>query len=255
MQLAADPSSDVDSELAVVLQLAELFDQLHDTVFFAKDAAGRFIRVNRAFLTMRGLSEQSEAVGRTDLDLHPRYLAEQYMEEDRQIMTTGEPLPNQTWLVPDSRGELKWYLSCKTPLKNSAGDVVGIAGKMRDVQKFYTQSQPYGVMDGVLQYVLAHYPERIEIPQLAQQVHLSVSQFGRRFQDLYSITPQQYILRVRINAATQALTATDLSIGEIAQNCGFFDQSHFTKQFKRETGSTPLAFRRRYRDDRSESAE
>ncbi|QDT35710.1 AraC family transcriptional regulator [Stratiformator vulcanicus] len=249
MQIAVDPVEQISAELSVALQLAELFDQLHDTVFFAKDREGRFIHVNLAFLTMRGLSDHSEVVGKTDLDLHPRYLAEQYIEEDRQIMASGKPLPNQTWLVPDSRGDLKWYLSCKTPLLNSAGEVIGIAGKMRDVQKFYTQSQPYGAMDGVLQYVLTHYPERIEVPQLAKQVHLSVSQFGRRFQELYSITPQQYILRVRINAATQALTATDLTIGEIAQNCGFFDQSHFTKQFKRETGTTPLTFRRKYRED------
>ena len=60
------------------------------------------------------------------------------------------------------------------------------------------------------------------------------------------MTPMQYVLRVRINAASEALTTSDRTIAEIAVACGFYDQSYFTKQFRRQFGHTPTAYRERY---------
>ena len=61
------------------------------------------------------------------------------------------------------------------------------------------------------------------------------------------MTPMQYVLRVRINAALQALTTSDRNIAEIAAACGFYDQSYFTKQFRRQFAQTPTVYRERYR--------
>jgi AraC-like DNA-binding protein len=195
---------------------------------------------------MRGLQHDWEIVGLSDYDLHPRYLAEQYVAEDRQVMQSGRPLPNQVWLVPSEGGELKWYLSSKIPLFGRDGQVIGIAGVMRDLQKFETVYRPYQAMDEVLRHVLRHFGQRLDVPELAAMVHLSVSQFNRRFKALFQMTPQQYILRVRVNAACQMLTSRQQNIAEIAQDCGFYDQSYFTKQFRRHTGTSPLAYRNRY---------
>jgi AraC-like DNA-binding protein len=79
-------------------------------------------------------------------------------------------------------------------------------------------------------------------------VHLSVSQFDRKFKRLFQMTPQQYILRVRINAAAQTLATEAISVAEIAQQAGFYDQSYFTKQFRKQMGLTPSAYRRQYRE-------
>jgi transcriptional regulator GlxA family with amidase domain len=56
---------------------------------------------------------------------------------------------------------------------------------------------------------------------------------------------------VRINAASQALMTSDRSIAEIAAACGFYDQSYFTKQFRRQFAQTPSAYRERYQADKA----
>ncbi|MFG0336157.1 MAG: helix-turn-helix domain-containing protein [Maioricimonas sp. JB049] len=232
--------------LAPDVQLATLFDFLPELYLYVKNHRSQFIRVNQAHLRLRGFSHESEIIGKTDFDLHPRYLAEQYVNEDRRVMQAGRPLPNQVWLVPGQAGALHWYLSSKIPLFDREGEAIGIAGVLRDLRKFETVYRPYQAMDEILKYVLEHYGERIDIPDLAAMAHLSVSQFDRRFKALFQMTPQQYLLRVRINAASHALTSTDDTVATIALRCGFYDQSYFTKRFRRETGMTPLAYRRRY---------
>ena len=235
--------------------LSQLFDYLPDTYFYAKNAEGRFVMVNEAMATMFGGRSAEEMVGKTDYDFSPRDLADQYVAEDRRVMEGGKPIVHQAWLVSDHRGEIKWYLSSKIPLFGDGGKVIGIAGAMRDIAKAGPFLKPYHEMEQVTAHVFAHYSEKIEVPGLARLVHLSQSQFDRRFKHLFQITPQQFLLRVRIHAACRLLVSTQESAAQIAQQTGFYDQSYFTKQFQRQTGLTPSAYRRKYRRDASSDGE
>jgi AraC-like DNA-binding protein len=228
------------------LYLTRLFDYLPEVYFYAKDEASRFVKVNRTTAAMHGCDHELQMVGRCDYDYHPRHMADQYVAEDRRVMSGRVPIPNQVWLVPDHTGALKWFVSSKIPLFGDGGQVIGIAGVMRDFEKAGSVLQPYQEMEKVLSHVVKHYPEKIEVATLAGLVHLSVSQFDRKFKGIFQMTPQQYLLRVRVNAAAQALSGTRQSVAEIAQHCGFYDQSYFTKQFRKHMGHTPLAFRRKY---------
>lgn len=229
------------------LQFRRLFDCLPELYFWAKDEESRFVAVSRTVMALAGADSAEEMIGRTDLEFYPRNLAEHYIEEDRQVMRTRKPLLNQAWLVPNYRGELKWFICSKVPLFDRAGRVVGTAGVMRDFETAGAVVQPYQEMKEVVDYVLANHSERIEVADLAAVAHLSVSQFDRKFKRVFQITPQQFILRVRIHAASQALASTDQSVLKIALAAGFYDQSYFTKQFHLQMGMTPSAYRRKYR--------
>jgi transcriptional regulator GlxA family with amidase domain len=56
----------------------------------------------------------------------------------------------------------------------------------------------------------------------------------------------QYIREVRVGVARHLLETSNQSLTNIAVQCGFYDQSHFTRQFKASTGITPLDYRRRF---------
>jgi AraC-like DNA-binding protein len=228
------------------LALTPLFEYLPEVYLYVKDRRSRFVKVNEALWRLRGYESEAEMLGLCDLDIHPQHLAEQYIAEDRRVMQNARPLPNQIWLVPGRGEELKWFISSKIPLFDAPGRVIGIAGVMRDLEKAESLIRPYREMDEAIAYVLHHYGEPIEVTGLAELTHLSVSQFDRRFKRLYQMTPMQYVLRVRINAACQALTTSDRSIAEIATACGFYDQSYFTKQFRRHFAQTPTAYRERH---------
>ena len=226
-----------------------LFDYLPDTFFYTKNLRGQFVMVNQALASLLGNTTPEAMIGKTDHDFSPRDMADLYVAEDRRVIETRRPVTYQAWLIPDHRGALKWYLSSKIPLFDRAGKVIGIAGTMRDVEKASDLLAPYREMEAVLEHLLTRYEEKIDFHRLAQLASLSISQLDRRFKRLFQLTPQQFLLRVRLNAACQLLTSTDLSISQIALRTGFYDQSYFTKHFRRQMQTTPSSYRRKYRHD------
>jgi AraC-like DNA-binding protein len=71
---------------------------------------------------------------------------------------------------------------------------------------------------------------------------LSVAQLERHFHRVLQLTPQQWLSKLRIEAAMRMLHG-ERSIAGVGLACGFTDQSAFTRQFKATTGMTPRAYR------------
>jgi AraC-like DNA-binding protein len=84
----------------------------------------------------------------------------------------------------------------------------------------------------------------VSLQQLAVEFGLSVSHFSRAFRISTGLPPHQWLLRQRVNAAKQLMTARDLSLSEIAISAGFANQSHFTRVFSAQVGASPAAWRR-----------
>jgi AraC-like DNA-binding protein len=82
-----------------------------------------------------------------------------------------------------------------------------------------------------------------QLRDLARHAHLSVSRFKSRFKAETGISPWQFILNARIEAAKQRLAAEKESITKIAIDLGFASSQHFATAFKRIMGVTPRAYR------------
>ena len=82
-----------------------------------------------------------------------------------------------------------------------------------------------------------------QLRDLARHAHLSVSRFKSRFKAETGISPWQFILNARIEAAKQRLAAEKESITKIAVDMGFASSQHFATAFKRMMGVTPRAYR------------
>jgi AraC family transcriptional regulator len=67
---------------------------------------------------------------------------------------------------------------------------------------------------------------------------------SREFRRYYSCTVGEYVRHLRIEYACRLLSASNASLAEIALAAGFFDQSHFARNFKWQTGMTPHEYRR-----------
>ncbi len=87
--------------------------------------------------------------------------------------------------------------------------------------------------------------ERLLIAELATAVRLSPSHFARAFKRSVGCSPHHYMLTRRIECAKERMRTTDTPLAQIAVECGFSDQSHFTRCFKRCEGETPTAWHRR----------
>lgn len=82
------------------------------------------------------------------------------------------------------------------------------------------------------------------IDDLAQYIGLSQSALERRFKRIVGVSPKKFISLARLRRAAQ-LQATGADLTTVAHASGYFDQSHFIKEFRRATGSAPSAFFRR----------
>ncbi|MGH8000244.1 MAG: helix-turn-helix domain-containing protein, partial [Brasilonema sp.] len=66
--------------------------------------------------------------------------------------------------------------------------------------------------------------------------------FCQLFKQSLGITPYQYVLQLRVERAKQLLKNQKITICDVALACGFANQSHFTKHFRKLTGMTPKAY-------------
>lgn len=229
------------------LQLVHLFESLPMVAFFAKDEASRFVRVNERLLQIFGVQHEWEVLGKTDFDFRPPEVAAVFIEEDRRVMRSARTLARYIQMVPDIAGPLRWWLVTKMPLRDAAGRVCGVAGAMYELHEVYGVLQPFARLEPALRHLHTHFREPVTTGQLARLVHWSEGQFARQFQQLLGETPMRYLVRQRLHAACQELIATDQTAGAIALDCGFYDQSAFTRAFRDIIGSTPLAYRRHFR--------
>jgi len=79
--------------------------------------------------------------------------------------------------------------------------------------------------------------------ELAREVGLSRAHFARAFKTSMGVAPHSFMTRRRIERAKELLLQGDQPLADIALAVGFSSQAHFTDQFRRMTGSTPLRFR------------
>jgi AraC-like DNA-binding protein len=85
----------------------------------------------------------------------------------------------------------------------------------------------------------------IRVAAIAASAGLSTGHFSQGFKQATGVTPHQWLIHVRVERAKELLAVRTMELAVIARDCGFSDQSHFTKVFVRETGLTPAAWRLR----------
>jgi AraC family transcriptional regulator len=92
--------------------------------------------------------------------------------------------------------------------------------------------------------VEARLGEPVPLRAMAGVAGLSVSQFARQFKTRAGLTPHQFLVRRRVDAACGLLRDTALPIAEVAVRCGFSHQEHLTRVLRAHLRTTPAAIRR-----------
>lgn len=94
-----------------------------------------------------------------------------------------------------------------------------------------------------LNYIAKHFCEPIRLEAVAAACEMSTFRIAHLVKESTGSTIGQHIRRHRVQLAQTRLRTTRNSCADIALECGFFDQSHFSRQFKTLTGTTPLRYR------------
>jgi AraC-like DNA-binding protein len=233
---------------------AELFDLLEGVLAWVKDRQGRYLWVNRAFLANYALdhpgedraSVPSRILGRTDYDLSPAFLADQFRLDDDQVLA-GHRVIHRVERVGESEGATVWNVTNKIPVFDKKGAIIGTAGFTRTLARDELPSGASSGLEAVLAFMRGNYQDVITNRQLASVANMSLRAFERQFVADFHLTPQKYLRKLRLRIASRTLMDTNQALSEIAQQCGFADQSHFTREFRRQFGRTPREYREHYK--------
>ncbi|MEY4388191.1 MAG: Regulatory protein SoxS [Verrucomicrobiota bacterium] len=242
-----------DSSTQLLAGLAEpftgegLFDALPDVVFFIKNRRGEYMVVNQTLVERCGLRDKRELLGRRADEVFPAPLGANYLAQDERVVRSGEAILNQLELHFFPTGGRGWCVTNKLPLRDRAGDVVGVAGISRDLQAANERSDDYTQVAQALRQIQSHFDEPLKVKDLARQAGLSEYQFEQRVRKIFQITPGQLLQKVRMDNAVRLLRETDKAVAAVAQQCGYSDQSAFTRQFRQTTGYSPMEYRRSLR--------
>ena len=238
---------------AVVAQagstLLGLLNFIEGVQCWVKDREGVYRWVNRAFLLNYSMVAGPETViGRTDYDLSPKHLAEQFRLDDTQVLE-GESILNRLELVGRFDHVSNWCLTTKLPVRRADGTVTGTAGITRQAGASELSAPAHSDqgLSRALAFIREHHAAPMSNQSLAAVASRSVRALERLFVRELRLTPQQYLRRIRIRLSCHDLIYSQWSLSEVALRHGFCDQSHFTREFRQETRMTPKAYRLRFR--------
>lgn len=236
------------------LEFVSMFDDIPEVECFVKDLEGRRLRVSRGIWKRLGFSCASEMIGKKDHDLFPPYIADQYVKSDQEVISSKEPVVGQLEIWMNEQGVLDWFVVSKYPVFGRDGSVVGIMGTLRTAPSGRRAFAPSSVLGRVMEYVRANFRAPLPLRTLAEIAELSERQLRRRFREDFGMGLAEFVVKTRIQIASDRLLRGDDSLAKIAVDVGFCDQSAFTKAFRSQQGLTPSAYRRRYAGARREHA-
>lgn len=96
----------------------------------------------------------------------------------------------------------------------------------------------------MISYIHRNFGDKLTLEGIASAANISTREANRIFQKTIQQTPFEYLMSYRLIKAKELLSDTDLPITEISYRCGFTDSTYMGKQFKKNFGTTPSAFRK-----------
>ncbi|MDX1945467.1 MAG: AraC family transcriptional regulator [Pirellulaceae bacterium] len=223
--------------------LETLFDRSPDIAFFVKDAAGKYVAVNDSLVARHGLASKSQVIGKCPRDICPGDFGRIPTEQDEQVLRAGQPLVDHLEMQWHRPNDPVWCLTTKLPMRDASGAIVGLIGFSRDLRvPLQPEEIPQDFARALEEFEVSLAAE-VTPAWLARRSRLSPQRLARLTKRLFGLTPNQFITKSRIAAASRMLRDSGQSVAEIALACGFGDHSAFTRAFRSATGMTPSAFR------------
>ncbi|MHC1681859.1 MAG: AraC family transcriptional regulator [Clostridiaceae bacterium] len=94
-----------------------------------------------------------------------------------------------------------------------------------------------------LQYIEANFSRNIKISEIAESIGLNKNYFSSFFKQNFGVTPQEYLIKFRVNKACELMKNESLTISDISRSVGYNDPLGFSKIFKQVKGMSPKIYR------------
>lgn len=131
---------------------------------------------------------------------------------------------------------------------SSAGDIIKILGIVQEqIQSMGTHGRLSSFIREAENLILRQASSKIDFENMAYKLGIGYSSFRHRFKQQTGVSLAQFQNSIRMNRAKDLLASTELSVSEIAVQCGFETVYYFSRHFTQKMGMTPSAYRNRSR--------
>jgi len=120
--------------------------------------------------------------------------------------------------------------------------VVSVLAENSDLDTFYLSGQGSRLLRAI-EFINSNYKTNVTLKQLAGLCFMSENYFHSLFKKEFTVTPNVYILQLRMNEALNLLSNTDLSVKEVASEAGYPDAAYFSRTFSKYFGLSPNKYR------------
>lgn len=132
---------------------------------------------------------------------------------------------------------------CSIVCMRSVYDI--IAQMVEEMRRKYMPSEYERILEPAMTEIHSSFTKNgLSIEHLAEICEISEAYFRRIFINKLGITPKEYIINMRINYAKQLLESKQFSVSEIALMCGYSEQCHFSREFSKRTGMSPMEYKK-----------
>ncbi len=113
----------------------------------------------------------------------------------------------------------------------------------------YIPVQKRDVFKDIIKKISESYADKeLSVHNLAQMANMSDVHFRKIFKSIYKVSPQQYIISLRLEHAKELLAFGDASVSSIGEMLGFSDTCYFSRIFKQKISYTPLEYRKMFNE-------
>ena len=114
----------------------------------------------------------------------------------------------------------------------------------KDIQKKYLPSEKMLLIKPALDIMNTNYAQNnLSVEELAKLCGISVAYFRRLFTEKFGVSPKEYIINRRIDYAKKLLLNEQFTVSEVAEMCGYFEPCHFSREFSKRTGISPVKYK------------
>lgn len=181
-------------------------------------------------------------IGKRISDICPGELGRQAVEQDQRVLRTGRPLVEHLELHWARPYQPVWCLTTKVPIRDHTEKIVGLVGYSRDLRLPLDATEVPEKFAQALAEFEQTLSNEVTPAWLAERSGLSNQRLTRLVKRLFGITPGQLITKTRITAGSRLLLESNFTVAEVAQACGYYDQSAFTRAFRSVIVYSPTEF-------------
>ena len=122
-------------------------------------------------------------------------------------------------------------------IKKSIYEIIHLMKK--EELKNYQPNKKENIILPAIEIIKSNFTKDISIIELSQMCNISDTYFRKLFADKFGLNPKEYIISLRINYAKDLLKSGQFKVSEVAKLCGYSEECHFSRIFKKLTGENP----------------